>query len=166
MKALVISISILLGLFLHQNVHAQQKTRSKTDYCENFHVQNCKFQRKDIEFKYNSQSRSALFRPGQSCSFNITVFKGYDYRMTFCAEENLLQGKPIMYKVIDSRTKKVLYETSEEEWNADFEFVCDNSLNLEIKLQLPEVPYEPNEKTLYGCLGFLLESRNSLKTGF
>jgi hypothetical protein len=166
MKLTSIIFSGILGMCISTPLQAQNKPQAKTEYCEEYHIKNCKFQRKDLEFKYNSQSRSALFRPGQACTFTISVFKGYDYRMTFKADDNLLQGKPIMYKVIDTRTKKVLYQSTEQDWNTDFEFVCDNSLNLEIRLQLPDVPYEPNEKVLYGCMGFLLESRNSLKTGF
>ncbi|MBX7201506.1 MAG: hypothetical protein IT240_08670 [Bacteroidia bacterium] len=166
MKISNIILGIGAALLLNLPLFAQTKTRNKTEYCENYHKEKCKFQREDIEFQYNSQSKSALFRPGQSCTFNITVFKGFDYRMTFHADENLLQGQHLMYKVLDARTKKVLFETSEDDTNLDFEFVCDNSLNLIIQLQLPEVSYEPTDESMYGCLGFLLESRNSLKTGF
>lgn len=166
MKRFPIILSASLALLFSSTLQAQEKAISRTQYCDDYHKKNCKFEKKDIEYTYNSQSRSALFRPGQISNFRFTAFKGYDYRVTFCADENLLQGQNLAYKVVDTRTKKVLYENSENNGNPEFEFICDNSINLEVQLELPQVPYKPNDKTAYGCVGFLIQSRTSLKTGF
>lgn len=166
MKRILFSFVGFFVFFTSGMAYGQKGKIPSKEYCSNFHIKHCKFQQKDIGYHYNSQSRSALFRPGQSCTFKVTVFKGHDYRMTFKGEDVLLQGKPIMFRVIDSKTKKIFYQTTEEDWNQDFEFFCNNSMNLEIHLQLPEVPYKPNDEVLYGCLGFLMETRHTLKTGF
>lgn len=153
-------------LLLPSLSYGQNGKKKVTEYCNDYHIKHCKFQQKDIGYKYNSQSRSALFKPGQKSTFKVSVFKGHDYRMTFKGEDILLQGKPLMFKVMDSKTKKVFYQTSEENWNPDFEFYCSHSMNLVVELLLPEVPYKPNDEVLYGCLGFLMENRHSIKTGF
>lgn len=113
---------------------------------------------------YNSQSRSALFRPGQVSVFSFTSFKGYDYRLTFCGDEVLTKGAPIAFKVTDAKTKAVLFDSNESDSATEFEFSCDNSLNLRVEMTLPEA--EGSEKATYGCVGFLLQSRKNLQTGF
>lgn len=162
---------ISLSLFLtvaSSNVSAQlQKSDTKpaNSFCTDFHLKACSFERKDINFKYNSQSRSALFRPGQSSKLVFTATKGYDYRMTFAAEESVLNGGKIHFKLIDARTKAVLFD-SEESGATEFEFICDSSINIQVEITLPEGSAETKSKVVYGCVGFLLESRPSLNTGF
>jgi hypothetical protein len=148
-----------------------QKTPSRNlvpteDYCTDYHRNACKFIKKDLQFKYNSQSKSALFRPGQSSTFTVVAFKGLDYRFAIAAEDVILNGQPFTYKVKDAKTNAVIFDSETEETPSDFSFTCDNSLNLRIELQLPEASAEDSKKMIYGCVGFLLESRKTLKTGF
>lgn len=166
MSRIIILITIFIGLLFSTDAKAQKGNNpiQKTVYCTDYHKKACKFSKKDLEFKYNSQSRSALFRPGQVSVFSFTSFKGYDYRLTFCGEDILTKGAPIAFKVTDAKTKAVLFESKDSENAKEFEFSCDNSLNLKVEMTLPAA--EGSEKATYGCVGFLLESRKNLQTGF
>jgi hypothetical protein len=161
-----ISIGILLSTSMIAQKAPSNKLVAAEDYCTDFHRTACKFQKKDLEFKYNSQSKSALFRPGQSSTFTVVAFKGLDYRFAIAAEDVLLNGQPYTYKVKDAKTNALIFDSESENVVTDFSFTCDNSLNLRIELQLPEAGTENSKKMVYGCVGFLLESRKTLKTGF
>jgi len=166
MSRILILLTLFASLMQTKEVKSQKSSSiEKTVYCTDYHKKVCKFSKKDLQFKYNSQSRSALFRPGQTSTFSFTSFKGYDYRLTFCGEDKLTKGAPIEFKVFDTKTKTVLFDSnSAEELPTEFEFSCDNSLNLRVEMTLPEA--DGSEKATYGCVGFLLESRNNLQTGF
>jgi len=162
---------ILLSVLIigsSESINAQTKlseTKTANSLCTDYHKKACTFSKKDINFKYNSQSRSALFRPGQTSKLTFTAHKGYEYRMTFAGDESILSGGQVEFKLIDSSTKKVLFD-SQEEGATEFEFICDSSINMIIELSLPENSAESKNKVLYGCVGFLLESRPTLQTGF
>lgn len=162
------TILSLLIVGASESITAQtqlSETKTANSLCTDYHKKACSFSKKDLNYKYNSQSRSALFRPGQTSKLTFTAHKGYDYRMTFAAEESILSGGKIDFKIINSTTKKVLFD-SQEEGAVDFEFICDSSINMIVELSLPENSAESKSKVLYGCVGFLLESRPSLQTGF
>jgi len=166
MSRIIFLITMFACLVFSIEAKAQKgnNTVEKAVYCTDYHKKACKFSKKDLEFKYNSQSRSALFRPGQVSLFSFTSFKGYDYRLTFCGEEALTKGAPIAFKITDAKTKTVLFESNGSDSAKEFEFSCDNSLNLRVEMALPAA--EDSEKSTYGCVGFLLESRKNLQTGF
>jgi len=164
-------ISAILFLVFALPAAAQQLQKSDnipaSEFCTDYHRKNLSFPKKDVNFRYNSQSRSALFRPGQTSKLSFTAFKGNEYRMTCGAENTLLNGGAIAFKVMDAKSKKVIFDSSEEGATA-FEFLCDNSLNLILEIELPEAANakESAKKVTYGCVGFLLESRPALQTGF
>jgi hypothetical protein len=160
------SVAILVSIATIAQKAPSRNLVKAEDYCSDFHRTACKFQKKDLEFKYNSQSKSALFRPGQSSTFTVVAFKGLDYRFAIAAEDMLLNGQPLTYKVKDAKTNVLIFDSEAENVVADFSFTCDNSLSLRIELQLPEAAAENSKKKIYGCVGFLLESRKTLKTGF
>jgi len=166
MSRILILITLIASFIFSKEANAQKGSTpiEKTVYCTDYHKKACKFSKKDLEFMYNSQSRSALFRPGQVSVFSFTSFKGYDYRLTFCGDEVLTKGAPIAFKVTDAKTKAVLFDSNESDSATEFEFSCDNSLNLRVEMTLPEA--EGSEKATYGCVGFLLQSRKNLQTGF
>jgi hypothetical protein len=167
MSRILILFILFAGIFMNHKIYAQKSPGSieKTYYCTDYHKKSCTFKNKDLEFQYNSQSRSALFRPGQSSSFTFTSFKGYDYRLTFCGEDLITKGSPIAFKLMDAKTKEVLFDSENAEENStEFEFTCDNTLNLRVEVSMPEA--DAADKAKYGCVGFLLQSRKNLNTGF
>jgi len=78
-------------------------------YCNHFHEKYCMPSENDF-FKPNGQSKSALFSKGQTSDLNIIVYKGQDYRISLCMDENL--GSQIKFKIFETVKKKV--ETTTE----------------------------------------------------
>jgi hypothetical protein len=73
-------------------------------YCNNFHEKYCLSSENDA-FRPNGQSKSALFALGQTSELNIIVYKGQDYRISLCMDENL--GSQIKFKIYETVKKKV-----------------------------------------------------------
>lgn len=162
------TFTLVAVLFFSLTVSAQvkiTKAQSAQSLCTDYHKEACKFEKADLYYEYNSQSKDALFRPGQTSKLIFTAYKGYDYRFTFAAEDKITGGGNLTFKVMDAKTKKVLYD-NEEDGSNEFEFICDSSINLSVEVSLPESIAESSSKVIYGCVGFLLESRETLDTGF
>ena len=73
-------------------------------YCNYFHTKYCQPSENDM-FKLNGQSKSALFSKGQTSELNIIVYKGQDYRISLCMDENL--GSQMTFKVYETKKVKV-----------------------------------------------------------
>lgn len=83
-------------------------------YCNYFHTKYCMPSENDM-FKLNGQSKSALFSKGQTSELNIIVYKGQDYRISLCMDENL--GSQIQFKIYENKKVKVekVFETKRTE---------------------------------------------------
>lgn len=77
---------------------------SSAQYCNHFHDKFCLPSENDL-FKLNGQSKSALFSKGQTSELSIVVYKGQDYRISLCMDENL--GTQIKFKVYENKKVKV-----------------------------------------------------------
>jgi len=73
-------------------------------YCNQFHTKYCNPSENEM-FKLNGQSKSALFSKGQTSELNIIVYKGQDYRISLCMDENL--GSQIKFKIYENKRVKV-----------------------------------------------------------
>lgn len=83
-------------------------------YCNYFHTKYCLPSENDM-FKLNGQSKSALFSKGQTSELSIIVYKGQDYRISLCMDENL--GSQVGFKVYETKKVKVekVFETKTTE---------------------------------------------------
>jgi hypothetical protein len=79
-------------------------------YCNYFHTKYCMPSENEM-FKLNGQSKSALFSKGQTSELNIIVYKGQDYRVSLCMDENL--GSQVKLKIYETKKVKVekVFET-------------------------------------------------------
>ena len=73
-------------------------------YCNYFHTKYCLPSENEM-FKLNGQSKSALFSKGQTSDLNIIVYKGQDYRVSLCMDENL--GSQMKFKIYETKKVKV-----------------------------------------------------------
>ncbi len=73
-------------------------------YCNYFHSKYCEPSENKM-FKLNGQSKSALFSKGQTSELNVIVYKGQDYRVSLCLDENL--GTQLTFKVYETKKVKV-----------------------------------------------------------
>ena len=165
LRHIAFSLIFMSFAFTSQAQVKMSKAESASSMCADYHKSACKFSKEDILYKYNSQSRDALFRPGQTSKLTFTATKGFDYRFTFAAEDKILQGGTIDFKIFDAKTKRELYNSADD-GGTEFEFICDSSINLTVEISMPEAAAEAKSKVLYGCVGFLLQSRQTLNTGF
>lgn len=87
---------------------------SFAQYCNNFHDSYCEPSENEM-YKPNGQSKSALFGKGQTSELSVIVYKGQDYRISLCMDENL--GSGLEFKVYENKKVKVekVTETKEME---------------------------------------------------
>jgi hypothetical protein len=107
MKKHINKISLLLAIVMIPAMSFAQ-------YCNNFHQKKC--YRSDNEmFRYNGQSKSALFTQGQTSELSIVVYTNQDYRISLCMDKNF--GSQIKFKVYESKKVQVekVYETTTTE---------------------------------------------------
>lgn len=77
---------------------------ASAQYCNYFHNSFCEPAENEM-YKPNGQSKSALFAKGQSSELSVIIYKGQDYRISLCMDENL--GSEIEFKVYESKKVKV-----------------------------------------------------------
>lgn len=73
-------------------------------YCNYFHTSFCTPSENEM-YKPNGQSKSALFSKGQTSELSVIVYKGQDYRISLCMDENL--GSQLTFKVYETKKVKV-----------------------------------------------------------
>lgn len=161
---------------------------STAQYCSNYHRAACKASGKRDGFRYNGQSRSALFEGGQTSEFQIVVYKGNDYRIALCNDNNLGQLRmriiavkrvPVKQEVYEQvkneygeveekavtettykREREVIYDNSQDSYATEVTFSVETSQKLII-----EITAEGGTGEL-GCVGVLIEHMPTPKKGF
>jgi hypothetical protein len=156
---------------LSGNVFAQRGNQFDTrQFCFDYHKYSCNFEERLVNFDYNPQSKSTLFRRGETAETNFIAYKGYDYRLRFCGQDDLLEGQKIAFFIRDGKTRKLIYENSTEGFPQEFEFSCTSSTRILVEISLPPEPenrLKPGNRFEYkGCIGVLIESRRTPVTGF
>lgn len=158
---------ILLFLLSSRIAYAQKAPTDGRQLCSFYHGSGCMFKDKLVNFEYNSQSKSALYKRGEISSMYVVCYKGFDYRFAFCAQEDLLEGQKLHVKIYEKKTKKLIYDNANDGFSSEFEFSCNNSISLLIEIILPPSQPVPDQKFEYkGCVGTLIQSRKSFRTGF
>lgn len=158
-RILSIGAIIIITLLFAESVYSQKK-------CKSYAIENCGSYEKP--FKYSGQSKSALFEKGQKSLFKITVYNGFEYRVSICAEKNM---KEIYFRIREDNTNKnILYDSSvEEEDFLEKMFYVKNTKNLFIEVIVPEgdTPIEEQKyKKRFGCVGVLIEYNKRKSLGF
>lgn len=153
------------------NAIAQRGNQYDTrQFCYDYHKYSCNFEEKLVNFDYNPQSKSTLFRRGESAETHFIAYKGFDYRLSFCGQDDLLEGQKIAFFIRNGKTKELIFENSTEDFTQEFEFTCTSSSRILVEISLPPKPensLKPGNRFEYkGCIGVLIESRSSPVTGF
>ncbi len=117
-------------------------------------------------FKYSGQSKSTVFKKGQTSSFYLVTYGGYEYSVSICQDRNL---KGIFFKIReDNPQKTILYDSSVEEddmlWK---QFYVKKSKRLIIEVTVPESEDENERyKKSVGCVAVVVEYLHSSDKGF
>jgi hypothetical protein len=130
---------------------------------------------KNIFYKINDESRSALFLKGQKSRTPFTIYNGRDYRVSLCWDHIL--GSQIGFKLIDKDTDQVLYDNSKDTYSSEFEFTVAQTRDIYIEIEVPGessvVAVEGNQDIIIvqkdaemGCIGVLIEHMITPTKGF
>lgn len=143
---------------------------AQASVCGQFHRSKCVMEgSKDDqrEFKYNAQSKSGLFAQGSTSKLRCVVYKGMDYRLTVCAETDVL-GDNIQFKIFDAKTNEELFDNTKEENVKQFEFSSSTTRQLIIEVTVPsgETKSAKGKPADAACVGLLIEHKVSDRTGF
>lgn len=105
-KILLLSLfTLITGSLLHAQT------------CNNHHRNHCRAA-EDPNFKYNGQSKSGLLAKGEAVEFNIIVYKGQDYRISFCPSEEI--GQQVKFKIFHETKERVKKEEKETVTQEDY----------------------------------------------
>ncbi len=172
-KRIFISV-LFVSLFLTFNNAFAQSNDYRVRKCFQYERDSCP-NSGNIYYKYNSESRSALFLKGQTSRFPLSIYNGRDYRISICWDFNL--GNRLEFKIIDADTDNVLYDNSTDEFASEFEFTVAQSRDVYIQIKVPGtnelIKNQEAEDLIFvrkdqemGCVGVLVEHMITPSKGF
>ncbi len=87
------------------------------------------------DFKQYSQAKSTQISIGQKTTYKLVLFGGKDYILGVCAESGY---RPIHFRIIDSQTKKIMYDNKDYDYIDSFNFMVQRTQPLDIEVQILE----------------------------
>jgi len=105
-------------------------------------------------YQHDGNYHAALLIEGEEAELYKTFYSDRLYRIGVCGAPNLSQ---IEFKVVDTRSGKVLYDNSEHEydWKWDFRLESSQQLKIMVKVLVPDgMVDEPEE----GCVAIMFGS--------
>lgn len=166
-KFIAISITLILGLSAHTGIsqrYGNVPKVSASNPCTDFHRKSC-LRSPDEGFSYNGQSRSGLFAKGQKSTVKAVFYKGMDYHISVCTEDDSQAN----FTIKDAKTGEVLYDNSTDNNTQEIQITNENTRSVNILVSLPGGSDGKVDKIkgVEGmCAGLLIEHRKSDKTGF
>lgn len=136
--------------------------------CTEYHQFHCIYA--DYTFFYSRQSKSALFRKGQTSELKIVIYGGEDYYISVCAHRKF---GDIRFKIIeDNADSTLIYDNAEHDYVSSVTFTNEVTRNIIIVVSVPEG--HEGGKIERRCVGVVVqfrkteaeEARSSKKTGF
>ncbi len=137
MKAIVLIIGTVL---LSSQVFSQ---------CKGFTKKECVPQIKP--FTYNGQLNMAVLNPGDVAELIVTFYKGQDYRLLVCAQDNL--GK-VEFKLLDSERNTLFFNKDHDMVNY-WDFHSNSTQQLIVQVRVPTIEEEV-AITPSGCVSILV----------
>jgi hypothetical protein len=124
--------------------------------CTDYHQYHCLYA--DYTFFYSRQSKSALFRPGQTSELKIVAYSGEDYYVSICAHRKF--GNLHLRILEDNENKKVIYDNAQDNYSETVTFSNEVTRNLILEVS---VPFGENKESKEArCVGIVIQFR---KTG-
>jgi hypothetical protein len=167
-KFLSISLALVFGLPAIVGMSQRYGNVPKvaaSNPCSDFHRKSC-LKSPDDGFSYNGQSRSGLFSKGQQSTVKAVFYKGMDYHISVCSEDNVQAN----FIIKDAKTGEVLYDNSTDNNTQEIQITNENTRNVNILVVLPGGGEAGKKDMVKGqegvCTGLLIEHRRSDKTGF
>jgi hypothetical protein len=122
--------------------------------CTGFHQYHCDYA--DYTYFYSRQSKSMLFKPGQTTELNIVAYGGEDYFISVCAHRKL--GN-IQFKILeDNADRSLIYDNSMDEFSTSIYFSNDITRNLILEVHSTAESLEDDEGH---CLGVIIQFKKN-----
>ena len=122
--------------------------------CKQFAKNTCK---SGLEpYQHDGNYHAALLIEGEEAELYKTFYSGRQYRIGVCGAPNLDR---IEFKIIDSRSGKILYDNSQYDyvWKWDFTLESSQQLKIMIRVLAPETNLEEPEE---GCVAIMFGSKD------
>ena len=129
--------------------------RSFTQDCTGYHQYHCLYG--DYTFFYSRQSKSDLFRRGQTSEFKIIAYGDEDYYISVCAHRKF---GDIHFRIIeDSEDSTIIYDNANYEYSSNVIFTNESTRNLIIEVSVPKgAEREMDERR---CVGLVVQFRKT-----
>ena len=167
-KFFSISLTLVFGLSAMTGMAQRYGSVPKvaaSNPCLDFHRKSC-LRSPDEGFSYNGQSRSGLFAKGQQSTIKAVFYKGMDYHISVCTEDEAQAN----FIIKDAKTGEVLYDNTTDNNTQEIQITNENTRSVNIMLTLPGGEPGGKKDMVKGqegmCAGLLIEHRRSDKTGF
>jgi len=123
--------------------------------CTDYHQYHCLYA--DYTFFYSKQSKSALFKQGQSSEIKIIAYSGEDYYIAVCAHRKF---GDIRFRILeDNPGRNVIYDNASDNYSESITFTNDNTRNLIIEVSVPEG--EDATSSDRRCVGVVIQFRKT-----
>lgn len=124
--------------------------------CTDYHQYHCMYA--DYTFFYSRQSKSALFRRGQTSELKIVAYSGEDYYIAVCAHRKF---GDIQFKILeDNANKTLIYDNAEDEYAESLIFSNEVTRNLIIQVSVPDADIKESADDRR-CVGVVIEFRKT-----
>jgi hypothetical protein len=123
--------------------------------CTDYHQYHCIYA--DYTFFYSRQSKSALFKPGQSSELKIIAYTGEDYYIAVCAHRKF--GNVRFRLLEDNDNRKVIYDNATDNYAQSLTFSNEVTRNMILEVSVPEG--DEKDSNDRRCVGVVLEFRKT-----
>lgn len=123
--------------------------------CTDYHQYHCIYG--DYTFFYSRQSKSALFRKGQSSELKVVAYGGEDYYVAVCAHRKF---GDIQFRILEDNEKRnLIYDNSKDNYNESIIFSNTITRNLLIEVIVPVG--DGRDISDRRCVGVVIEYRKT-----
>jgi hypothetical protein len=151
-----LSFILLFITTISNQVHAQT--------CQFFHKSKSCSEDLEYGFSYFGQSRSALCEVDTTYSLEVTLYGQKDYVFSVCTESGF---GPVVFKLVDKSTGKILYNNLEDELYQSIGFTIDEPQKVIIELSVRSDRKKPEDfSENRACVGVLIMWRKVARLGF
>ena len=123
--------------------------------CTDYHQYHCLYA--DYTFFYSRQSKSALFKPGQSSELKIVAYTGEDYYIAVCAHRKF--GNIRFRLLEDNDSRKVIYDNASDNYAGSLTFSNEVTRNMILEVSVPEGDNKDSNDRR--CVGVVIEFRKT-----
>ena len=152
----IIVFHIIITFYVINPTHGQ--------YCDKFYeTKNCLILA-DASFHPYGQSKSAMLEINKSFECKLVLYGEKDFKIAVCTENGY---SPVHYKILNARTRNVLYDNITDDYNESVGFTNDYTQSIIIEITVLAEAVEP--KDIYDkrvCVGINILWRKAPKLGF